>query len=157
MASFDDLGHDDGFVLFTTTLDGSSAPVRLVVGEEVRDRAWVLLDGVPVGVLARDHHERALTLPSGRGELAILVENQGRVNYGTRIGEHKGLIGGVTLDGAPLTGWAARALALECLPTWPSRHRRSRPGRSSPPARSTSTSRPTCTWTRCTGAKAWSG
>ncbi|PPH12758.1 MULTISPECIES: beta-galactosidase family protein [unclassified Rathayibacter] len=116
MASFDDLGHDDGFVLFTTTLDGSSAPARLVVGEEVRDRAWVLLDGVPVGVLARDHHERALTLPSGRGELAILVENQGRVNYGTRIGEHKGLIGGVTLDGAPLTGWAARALALECLP-----------------------------------------
>ncbi|PPH35748.1 beta-galactosidase [Rathayibacter sp. AY1E4] len=116
MASFDDLGHDDGFVLFTTTLDGSSAPARLVVGKEVRDRAWVLLDGVPVGVLARDHHERALTLPSGRGELAILVENQGRVNYGTRIGEHKGLIGGVTLDGAPLTGWAARALALECLP-----------------------------------------
>ncbi|PPG56453.1 beta-galactosidase [Rathayibacter sp. AY2B7] len=116
MASFDDLGHDDGFVLFTTTLDGSSAPARLVVGEEVRDRAWVLLDGVPVGVLARDHHERALTLPSGRGELAILVENQGRVNYGTRIGEHKGLVGGVTLYGAELTGWAARALALECLP-----------------------------------------
>ncbi|PPI20731.1 MULTISPECIES: beta-galactosidase family protein [unclassified Rathayibacter] len=115
MASFDDLGHDDGFVLFTTTLDGSSAPARLVVGEEVRDRAWVLLDGVPVGVLARDHHERALTLPSGRGELAILVENQGRVNYGTRIGEHKGLIGGVRLDGAELIGWAARALALECL------------------------------------------
>ncbi|PPH75075.1 beta-galactosidase [Rathayibacter rathayi] len=102
--------------LVTTTLDGSSAPARLVVGEEVRDRAWVLLDGAPVGVLARDHHERALTLPSGRGELAILVENQGRVNYGARIGEHKGLIGGVRLDGAELTGWAARPLALECLP-----------------------------------------
>ncbi|PPG69195.1 glycoside hydrolase family 35 protein [Rathayibacter rathayi] len=116
VASFDDLGHDDGFVLVTTTLDGSSAPARLVVGEEVRDRAWVLLDGAPVGVLARDHHERALTLPSGRGELAILVENQGRVNYGARIGEHKGLIGGVRLDGAELTGWAARPLALECLP-----------------------------------------
>ncbi|MBF4461178.1 MULTISPECIES: glycoside hydrolase family 35 protein [unclassified Rathayibacter] len=116
MASFDDLGHDDGFVLFTTTLDGGAAPARLVVGEEVRDRATVLLDGAPVGVLARDHHERALTLPSGRGELAILVENQGRVNYGTRIGEHKGLIGGVHLDGAELTGWTARPLAVECLP-----------------------------------------
>ncbi|SMH50255.1 beta-galactosidase [Rathayibacter oskolensis] len=116
MASFDELGHDDGFVLFTTTLTGGAAPARLVVGEEVRDRAWVLLDGAPVGVLARDNHERALTLPRGGGELAILVENQGRVNYGERIGEHKGLIGGVLLDGVELGGWTARPLALECVP-----------------------------------------
>ncbi|KQQ05939.1 MULTISPECIES: glycoside hydrolase family 35 protein [unclassified Rathayibacter] len=116
MASFDDLGHDDGFVLFQTTLSSGAAPARLVIGEEVRDRAWVLLDGVPIGVLARDNHERALTLPSGHGELAILVENQGRVNYGTRIGEHKGLIGGVRLDGTELTGWTARPLALPCVP-----------------------------------------
>ncbi|KZX21824.1 glycoside hydrolase family 35 protein [Rathayibacter tanaceti] len=116
MATFDDLGHDDGFVLFTTVLDGSSAPARLVVGEEVRDRAWVLLDGAPVGVLARDHHERALMLPRGRGELAILVENQGRVNYGARIGEHKGLVGGVRLDEVELEGWTARALVPDCVP-----------------------------------------
>ncbi|WP_374070878.1 beta-galactosidase family protein [Rathayibacter sp. SD072] len=117
MASFDELGHDDGFVLFETELSGSDSPARLVVGEEVRDRAWVLLDGVPVGVLARDHHERALTLPRGRGSLAILVENQGRVNYGVRIGEHKGLIGGVALDGAELTGWTARPLDLSRVPS----------------------------------------
>ncbi|ROS23398.1 beta-galactosidase [Rathayibacter sp. PhB127] len=116
MATFDDLGQGDGFVLFTTTLDAGTAPARLVVGEEVRDRAWVLLDGVPVGVLARDDHERAITLPRGTGELAVLVEDQGRVNYGERIGEHKGLIGGVRLDGAELGGWVARPLALECLP-----------------------------------------
>lgn len=116
MASFDDLGHTDGFVLFTTTLAGDDRPGALVVGEEVRDRAWVLLDGVPVGVLARDNHERSVTLPRRHGELAILVENQGRVNYGTRIGEHKGLIGGVRLGGEELTGWTARPVALECLP-----------------------------------------
>ncbi|QHC68168.1 beta-galactosidase [Rathayibacter sp. VKM Ac-2759] len=116
MASFDELEHDDGFVLFQTTLAAGEAPARLVVGEEVRDRAWVLLDGAPIGVLARDNHERALTLPRGHGELAILVENQGRVNYGTRIGEHKGLIGGVRLDGVELTGWTARPLALPCVP-----------------------------------------
>lgn len=116
MASFDDLGHTDGFVLFATTLEGSDLPGALVVGEEVRDRAWVLLDGVPVGVLARDNHERSVTLPRRHGELAILVENQGRVNYGLRIGEHKGLIGGVRLAGEEVTGWTARPLALECVP-----------------------------------------
>ena len=33
----------------------------------------------------------------------MLVEDHGRVNYGPRIGEPKGLIGGATLDGRPLT------------------------------------------------------
>ncbi|NQX12138.1 beta-galactosidase [Microbacteriaceae bacterium VKM Ac-2855] len=116
MASFDDLGHDHGFVLFTTTLSGTDCPERLVVGEEVRDRAWVLLDGIPIGTLARDSHERSITLPRSHGELAILVENQGRVNYGTRIGEHKGLIGGVRLGGAELSGWTARPVDLDRLP-----------------------------------------
>ncbi|NQX29047.1 beta-galactosidase [Microbacteriaceae bacterium VKM Ac-2854] len=116
MASFDHLEHDSGFILFRTRLDGAAGPARLVVGEEVRDRAWVLLDGVPVGVLARDNHERALVLPRGSGELSILVENQGRVNYGERIGEHKGLIGGVFLDGVELRGWQATGLCLERLP-----------------------------------------
>ena len=34
-----------------------------------------------------------IVLPAARGELEILVEDQGRVDYGARIGEHKGLIG----------------------------------------------------------------
>ncbi len=97
---------------------------HLTVGEQVRDRAWVLLDGVPVGVLARDSHERAVVLPDARGELTIVVEDQGRVNYGTRIGEHKGLIGGVRLDGVELTGWTARPLDLGRVPRRRPRERR---------------------------------
>jgi beta-galactosidase len=110
--TFDDLGHDRGIAVFSTRLDRGGA-ATLTVGEEVRDRAWVLVDGVPVGVLARDAHERAVVLPEARGELAIVVEDQGRVDYGTRIGEHKGLIGGVHLDGVELTGWAARPIDLD--------------------------------------------
>ena len=96
----------------------SSAASRatLAIGDEVRDRAWILVDGRPVGVLARDAHERAIALPDARGELTIVVEDQGRVNYGTRIGEDKGLIGGVTLDGVELTGWTARPIDLDRVP-----------------------------------------
>jgi beta-galactosidase len=76
---------------------------------EVRDRAQIFLDGRSVGVLNRDHGERAIGLPSG-GLLQVLVEDQGRVNYGKRIGEVKGLIAPVTLDGAELLDWDIRPL-----------------------------------------------
>ncbi len=115
MPTFDELGHDRGIAIFTTRLD-RGGPGTLTIGEEVRDRAWVLVDGAPVGVLARDGHERAIGLPETRGELAIVVEDQGRVDYGTRIGEHKGLIGGVQLDGVEVTGWSARPIDLDRVP-----------------------------------------
>lgn len=113
--TFDELGHDRGIVLFATRLNRGGTGV-LSVGEEVRDRAWVLLDGVPVGVLARDAHERAVVLPEARGELVILVEDQGRVDYGSRLGEHKGLIGGVALDSVELTDWSVRPVDLGRVP-----------------------------------------
>jgi beta-galactosidase len=115
MATFDELGHDRGIVVFSTTLERGGSGT-LAIGEEVRDRAWILVDGHPVGVLARDAHERAIALPEARGELTIVVEDQGRVDYGTRIGEHKGLIGGVTLDGVELSGWSVRPIDLDRLP-----------------------------------------
>jgi beta-galactosidase len=84
----------------------------LSVGE-VRDRAQVFLNRQPVGVLARDHHDRALPLPSGaKGTIELLVEDQGRVDYGPRIGEQKGLIGPVTVNGVPVRGWRVMPLPL---------------------------------------------
>lgn len=113
--TFDELGHDRGVVLFATRLTRGGVGV-LTVGEEVRDRAWVLLDGIPVGVMSRDAHERAVVLPAARGELVIVVEDQGRVDYGPRLGEHKGLIGGVALDGVELAEWSVRPVDLDRVP-----------------------------------------
>ncbi len=85
----------------------------LEVGE-VRDRAQVFLNRQPVGVLAREQHDRGLSLPSGaRGMLELLVEDQGRVDYGPRIGEPKGLFGPVTVGGVPVRGWRVLPLPLD--------------------------------------------
>ncbi|MEV7321977.1 beta-galactosidase [Streptomyces sp. NPDC093970] len=84
----------------------------LTVGE-VRDRVHVVVDGHPVGVLRREDGETALTLPPVVAELLLVVEDQGRVNYGPRLGEDKGLIGGVRVDGAPVTGWETVALTAD--------------------------------------------
>ena len=62
-------------------------------------------------MLARTHHGHSLSLPrDARGTLDLLVEDQGRVNYGSRIGEPKGLIGTVRLCGEPLGRWRAAGL-----------------------------------------------
>ncbi|TCK64361.1 beta-galactosidase family protein [Curtobacterium sp. PhB136] len=113
--TFDALGAASGFVLYRTEVDLPAGGV-LTVGEEVRDRAIVSVDGRPVGVLEREHHDRAIALPPVTGTLELLVEDQGRVDYGPRIGEPKGLIGGVSVDGAPLERWTASPLAFDPLP-----------------------------------------
>ncbi|MFI8810468.1 MULTISPECIES: glycoside hydrolase family 35 protein [unclassified Streptomyces] len=132
--TMEQLGQDFGFVLYETVLP-AAGPVLLEV-EQVRDRAQVCLDGGPVGVLERENHEHALafTVPRAGSVLSLLVENQGRVNYGTGIHDRKGLPGGVTLDGEELTGWTNRPLPLTSLdalrfaptttaPTGPAFHR----------------------------------
>src|SRR4051794_14531818 len=117
MPTLDEL--DARLALFRAEIS-TDGPALLTVGE-VRDRAQVFLNGDPVGVLDRERHDRALMLPRG-GRLEILVEDQGRVNYGRRIGEPKGLIGPVRLNAVELTGWSAWAIDLDAVPSlWDSR------------------------------------
>ncbi|MEV8437909.1 glycoside hydrolase family 35 protein [Actinosynnema sp. NPDC051121] len=114
LPTLDDLDGTPRLALATTRVD-ATGPSVLVFGE-IRDHTSVFLDDQSVGVLLREHHQRALGLHRAVGELAVLVEDHGRVNYGPRIGEPKGLIGGATLDGRPLTGWDVLPLALDAPP-----------------------------------------
>ena len=79
-----------GFTYYSTAIRADDAVLSI---DEIRDRAIVTLDGQPVGVLSRTEHLRTLPLPPRDGELGLLVEDQGRVDYGPRIGEQKGLVG----------------------------------------------------------------
>ncbi|WP_034264633.1 glycoside hydrolase family 35 protein [Actinospica robiniae] len=110
----DDLGHYHGFMLYRTELDYQDTSTLALAVSEVRDRAQVFLDRDPVGVLSRDHHEHVLPLPANaRGTLDVLVEDLGRVDYGPRIGEPKGLIGPARVNGRPLTEWEVLPLDLD--------------------------------------------
>ncbi|MFE9044799.1 beta-galactosidase [Streptomyces sp. NPDC007818] len=113
--TMEELEQDFGFVLYETTV-----PVRgpaLLEIEHVRDRAQVFVDGQPAGVLERENHEHALafTAPRAGSVLSILVENQGRVNYGQGIHDRKGLLGAVLVDGVEPTAWTNRPLPLDTL------------------------------------------
>ncbi|MBS2537428.1 beta-galactosidase [Catenulispora sp. NF23] len=109
------LGQDFGFVLYEARLP-AAGPVTLAF-EQIADRAQVFVDGQPVGVLERERHEHVVSLvvPGAGAELRVLVENQGRVNYGVKLADRKGLIGSVYADDAVLTGWSSRPLPLDEL------------------------------------------
>ncbi|WP_097885764.1 glycoside hydrolase family 35 protein [Streptomyces sp. st140] len=117
--TMEQLGQDFGFVLYEAALP--VAGPHLLEVEQVRDRAQVFVDGLPVGVLERESHEHALALAAPRrgSVLSVLVENQGRVNYGPGIHDRKGLLGDVLLNGEPLTSWTSRPLPLTDLAALP--------------------------------------
>jgi beta-galactosidase len=114
LPTFDELTPVPHLALLRTTIVGDR-PGVLTFGE-IRDRATVFLDGERVGTLLREHHDRAVALPRAHGELLVLVEDQGRVDYGIRIGEQKGVIGGARLHGEPLTGWEVLPIDLAAVP-----------------------------------------
>ena len=111
LPTMDQQGQFRGFAFYRSRIDAGGP--RVLTVDEVRDRAQIFVGGAAVGVLQRDHHDTALGLPAvpdGGAMLEILVEDQGRVNYGPRIGEHKGLIGGLRLDGVEHDDWSVTEL-----------------------------------------------
>ncbi|MCX4782564.1 glycoside hydrolase family 35 protein [Streptomyces sp. NBC_01264] len=111
--TMEELGQGFGFVLYETR--AAAAGSAVLYAEDVRDRAQVFVDGQPVGVLEREGHEHALafTVPRPGARLSVLVENQGRVNYGPGIHDRKGLLGEVLVNGRAPERWTSRPLPLD--------------------------------------------
>ncbi len=111
----EDLGADHGLVHHrgTTWVPPEGRDLVLV---DVRDRATVLVDGTHRRTFDRNDGEARLpVLPRPDGtpiEVDIVVENQGRTNFGPGLGERKGL-GGVRLGDRWVHGWSSRALRID--------------------------------------------
>jgi beta-galactosidase len=109
-------GQAYGFILYETTLPPVSGTHTLQV-RGVHDRAQLFVDGAPVGVLERDTGTETVevALQGTNHRLAILVENMGRINYGERLLDRKGIQEGVRFDYQYLFHWTVRTLTLEDL------------------------------------------
>ncbi|MEU5823550.1 glycoside hydrolase family 35 protein [Streptomyces sp. NPDC047803] len=111
--TFEELGVDRGLVRYRVAVPGPRRPYTLGVSG-LRDRAVVYVDGVRRGVLGEE--SAALEEPvAGPAEVELWVESLGRVNYGPRLGEPKGITGGVLHERQYLHGVRARALRLDAF------------------------------------------
>jgi beta-galactosidase len=104
--SFEDLDQGYGYVLYRTKISGPvDATLKI---KELRDYAVVCVDGRRVAVLDRRYKQDSLPLviTHSTATLDILVENGGRINYGSQLPDNrKGITQSVTLGDRELTGW----------------------------------------------------
>ena len=115
--TMEELDQDFGFTLYRTTLRGPISGVSLELGR-VHDRALVYLDGKHIGTVERSRRrdQMLLTVPAGETKkLEILVENMGRVNYGSKLLDKKGLLDGVRLGPQFHFGWEMLPLTMDDL------------------------------------------
>ncbi|WP_327171057.1 beta-galactosidase [Streptomyces sp. NBC_01336] len=111
--TFEELGLDRGLVRYRVAVPGPRAPYALGVSG-LRDRAVVYVDGVRRGVLSEVDSTLAEPV-GGPADVELWVESLGRVNYGPRLGEPKGITGGVLHERQFLHGIRARALRLDAF------------------------------------------
>ncbi len=94
----EDIGQDFGYTLYSTTLNGPSDGWGMEI-EKVHDRAHIFVNGKLERTVERwnkDSYDLKLGIPLEKGETAklqILCENMGRVNYGNKIKDRKGIKG----------------------------------------------------------------
>ena len=84
----------------------------------VHDRAVVYVDGTLQGILMRmDAVNANLSLVlnasiTSQSHIVIVVENMGRINYGSMINDFKGILYGVEINGTPIIGWISQSVPL---------------------------------------------
>ena len=113
----EELVQDFGYTLYRTTLRGPITEIPLELGR-VHDRALVFLDGKHIGTVERSRRRDPMVLTVAAGETArleILVENMGRVNYGSKLLDKKGLLDGVRLSQQFHFGWEMLCLPMDDL------------------------------------------
>lgn len=88
--TFEALSLDQGFVFYETDLPAVVADPA-VLRATTRDRALVYVDNRLRGTLSRIDKKFALSLqrPTNNRRLGLLVENQGRLNFGNEFHDFK--------------------------------------------------------------------
>ncbi|XP_015234044.1 PREDICTED: beta-galactosidase-1-like protein [Cyprinodon variegatus] len=113
--TFEEMKQYYGYMLYRTTLPQDlSEPTPLISPlNGVHDRAYVSVNGDFQGMLQRDT-SLVMSVTGRRGDtLDILVENMGRVNFGSKINDYKGLVSNLILGKDILTDWKIYPLDID--------------------------------------------
>ncbi|WP_059054078.1 glycoside hydrolase family 35 protein [Paenibacillus senegalimassiliensis] len=115
--TMESLDQSTGYVLYQTDL-GKQRRVEDFRLIQCDDRAQVFINDKLMFTKYDQHMEdrEIFDLPNPQNELMVLVENMGRINYSVKMNtQHKGIKGGVIVNGAFQSGWRHYALPLDNL------------------------------------------
>ncbi|XP_073944056.1 ectoderm-expressed 3 isoform X2 [Choristoneura fumiferana] len=112
LPTFEALRQRAGYVLYETAVGAASGLLSI---KRPRDRIYVYVDGKYEGVLSRTTKIFSLPLiTKANSVLSLLVENQGRINYGPYLHDFKGILSEVKYDSKVLNGtWSITGFPLE--------------------------------------------
>ncbi len=105
--------QNHGFILYRSRVP-AHASGRLTI-TELHDYANVYLDGALAASLFRGLHQDSIDVPAvdPPQRLDILVEGMGRINYGPRLVDRKGITERVTLGGMTVMDWEVFPLPFD--------------------------------------------
>lgn len=110
------LNQGYGFVLYKTKVRGprDEQPIRL---QDVHDRAYIYKDNKYIGIQYRNDKKpvNSVSIDKDGNELAVLVENMGRVNYGAKLRDRKGITEGIGFGNNFVYHWQNYPLPLTDL------------------------------------------
>lgn len=115
--TFEQMYQGYGYVLYSRHFNQPISGTLAIPG--LRDYAVIYIDGEKVGELNRNTqtYEMEIEVPFN-ATLQILVENMGRINYGSEIVHNtKGIISPITIAGQPISGnWEMYQLPMSEVP-----------------------------------------
>ncbi len=114
--SFEDYGQGYGYMLYRTRIKGPAKGILKIL--QMRDYAMVYLDGKRIAILDRRLKQDSLELDVTEegARLDILVENNGRINYGYYLNDNKqGITEKVSLNGKEIRGWTMYGFPMKDL------------------------------------------
>lgn len=115
--TFEDINQAYGFVLYRTRISTGG----LLKVTALRDYATIYINGKQIGTLDRRISKDSLSLLDIPKDavLDILVENNGRINYGPYLTDNRhGITKEVTLDQAAVENWEIYSLPFASLKDW---------------------------------------
>ncbi|XP_045785144.1 CAD protein isoform X2 [Maniola jurtina] len=112
LPTFEALKQRGGLILYETTLNETDGLLEI---KGPRDWIFVFIDNQLQGVINRMQKLYTLSIKAKPGSiLSLLVENQGRINFGKRLHDFKGILSPVSLNGNDLDGtWSITGYPLD--------------------------------------------
>lgn len=106
------LGQAYGYILYEVNVEEFSGELEL---GEPRDRVMIYADDTLIGEYVRGTEFESISV-SNTKSLKLLVENAGRVNYGAKVYDKKGLLENIKIGGKEVKGYRMNTLPFHRVP-----------------------------------------